>query len=122
MMELRYFSPDEFKMDGKVVFDWMDAAFLLKLDECRHLANVPFKLSSSYRTKEKNKDVGGAKNSMHLKGRAVDIQVSSDKQRWAIVKAAVQLGLSVGIMENAVHIDNRDGTPVMFHYYAKYKK
>lgn len=122
MIPLRYFSPEEFTMDGKVVFDWMDATFLIKLDECRHLANVTFKLSSSYRSTEKNKAVGGAKNSMHLKGRAVDILVSSDSQRWAIVNAAVQLGLSVGIMKNAVHIDNRDGNKVLFHYYDKYKK
>lgn len=121
-MLLRYFKPEEFQLDGKPVFEWMDAGFLIKLDECRHIAGIPFKITSSYRTAAKNKAVGGAKNSMHLKGQAVDIACTDDQQRWHIVNCALMLGLSVGIMENAIHLDNRNTGPVMFHYYAKYKK
>lgn len=114
--KLRYFEPEEFLMSGKVVFDQMDAGFLEKLDECRHLAGVPFKITSCYRTPEHNRRVGGSPGSMHLKGRAVDIPVSGGVDRWQIVKAAVTLGLSVGVMRDAVHLDDRE-TPIVFHYY-----
>ena len=105
-------------MDGQDVSDKMNPAFLDKLDKCRELAGFPFVLTSSYRTAEKNSMIGGANYSMHLLGRAVDVRVANGDQRWRIVRAAMSLGLSVGIMENAVHIDDRDGIPVLFHYYA----
>lgn len=70
----------------------------------------------------KNAMIGGANYSMHLSGRAVDVRVANGDQRWRIVRAAMSLGLSVGIMENAVHIDDRDGIPVLFHYYASKRR
>lgn len=118
---LRHFSESEFVMDGVNVFEHMDAAFLSLLDECRHIAGVKMKINSCYRTKAKNKAVGGAQNSMHLFGRAVDIETNTGVARMKVVKAALSLGLTVGIMENAVHIDNRE-SQTLFHYYAKYKR
>lgn len=120
-MEIRYFKPDEFTMDGVNVFQHMDPAFLKLLDECRHIAGVSFQLTSSYRSPEKNKAVGGAPNSMHVKGRAVDIRATNGPTRMKIVRSALSLGLTVGIMENAIHLDNRENQ-TLFHYYAKYKK
>lgn len=118
---MRYFKPEEFTMDGQNVFEHMQSDFLKLLDECRHIAGVPFQINSSFRTKEKNKAVGGAPNSMHVKGRAVDIRATNGITRMKIVRAALSLGLTVGIMENAIHLDNRD-EQTLFHYYAKYKK
>lgn len=116
---LRFFKPHEFLMDSVIVYEWMDYPFLLQLDECRALADVPFFITSAFRTASKNKDVGGGKSSMHLLGRAVDIQCTSSTDRFKIIKAATFLGLTVGIMEKAVHLDNRR-TPIIFHYYDKY--
>lgn len=118
---MRYFTEGEFLLDGVNVYNHMDTAFLSLLDECRHIAGVKMKINSCYRTKEKNKAVGGAPNSMHLFGRAVDIETKSGVPRMKIVRAALSLGLTVGIMENAVHIDNRE-EQTLFHYYAKYKR
>lgn len=118
---MRYFTESEFLMDGVNVYKHMDTAFLSLLDECRHIAGVKMKINSCYRTKEKNKAVGGAKNSMHLFGRAVDIETKNGVDRMRIVRAALSLGLTIGVMENAVHIDNRE-EQTMFHYYAKYKR
>ena len=118
-MELKYFKPSEFTMDGKPVYDKMDPDFLLKLDTCRALADVPFKITSCYRSPSKNRSVGGAPGSMHLKGRAVDIACADGETRAAIAKAALDLGLSIGIMKNAIHLDNRE-VQIIFHYYDRY--
>jgi len=118
---MRYFSQGEFAMDGQNVFQHMNQTFLALLDECRHIAGVKMKINSCYRSPEKNKAVGGAPNSMHLLGRAVDIEAKNGTVRMKIVRAALSLGLTVGIMENAVHLDNRE-EQTLFHYYAKYKR
>jgi Uncharacterized protein conserved in bacteria len=117
-VKLKYFKDSDFKMDGQDVSDKMNADFLLKLDRCREIANFPFIINSSYRSPEKNRAIGGAPSSMHLQGRAVDVRVANSSQRWRLIQAAMALGMSVGIMENAVHIDDRGGFPVVFHYYA----
>lgn len=117
-VNLRYFTAADFKEDGRDVSDRMNADFLIKLDTCRHLCGFPFVVTSSWRSPEKNRRVGGSPGSMHLKGRAVDIRVSDGAQRWKVVQAAVSLGLSVGIMQNAVHLDDREG-PIVFHYYHR---
>lgn len=116
-----YFKPEEFKCDGKTVLDNMDAGFLAKLVTLRERCGFPFVLNSSYRTPAKNKNVGGATDSMHLRGRAVDIAVSGAISRWELIRHATSMGLSVGIMENAVHVDDRP-QPVAFHYYDKYTR
>ena len=102
-----------------VVFNKMDTDFLEKLDECRHRSGVVMSPSSSYRTRKKNKDVGGSPASLHLLGRAVDVPVASASDRAKIIQAALSLGLSVGIMENALHLDDR-AEQIVFHYYDKY--
>jgi hypothetical protein len=106
-------------MDGTPVYSKMNDAFLLKLDECRHLCGISMSISSSYRTRKKNMIVGGSPSSYHLHGRAVDILISSGSERAKIIGVALGLGLSVGIMENALHLDDRPDQ-VVFHYYAKY--
>lgn len=108
-------------MDGEDVSAYMNTDFLLLLDKCREIAGVPFVVNSSFRTKAKNKAVGGAPNSLHLQGRAVDVRAPEGETRAKIVRAALSLGLSCGIMENAVHIDDREGQ-ILFHYYANYVK
>lgn len=121
-IELRYFKPHEFTQDGVVVFDKMNVAFLKKLDECRHQAGLKMSSpTSSYRSFYKNRMVGGSRDSMHLIGRAVDIPVKNGTERAKIIRAALSLGLSVGIMENAIHIDDRDDQ-ILFHYYANYSR
>lgn len=115
-MELKYFSPEEFKMDGRVVFDKMQPEFLALLDQCREMAGVPFKILSCYRSPEKNRRVGGSPGSLHLKGRAVDIICTLGETRAAVILAALTLGLSVGVMRDAIHLDNRE-KQIVFHYY-----
>ena len=121
-MELKHFSPSEFTMIGEVVFDKMHPDFLALLDECRGRAGIPFKITSSYRSPEHNARVGGSPTSMHLKGRAVDIACTSGRMRARVMHAALGIGLTVGVMKTALHLDNRSvESPIVFDYYAKYE-
>lgn len=120
-VHLKWFTDADFQMDGENVADRMDADFLLKLDACRDLCGFPFIVTSSFRTTEKNRRVGGAPGSLHLAGRAVDIRCVDGEARAVIVRHALSLGLSVGIMREAVHLDNRMVGQVVFHYYDRYK-
>ena len=113
---MRFFKPSEFTMDGKNVFDKMDTEFLSLLYQCREQAGVPFIISSCYRTPSKNRKVGGSVGSLHLKGRAVDVICTMGETRAKIIRAALGLGMSVGVMQNALHLDNRAGQ-IVFHYY-----
>lgn len=106
-------------MDGKPVFNKMNPDFLVKLDTCRELSGVPFRITSSFRTPEKNRRVGGSPGSMHLKGRAVDIECESGEDRAIIIKTALNLGLSVGVMRTGLHLDDRD-VQIVFDYYKRY--
>jgi uncharacterized protein YcbK (DUF882 family) len=120
-MQLNHFHPSEFTVNGQCVFEKMDKNFLLRLDECREQADVPFEITSSWRSPEHNRKVGGSMRSYHLKGRAVDVRCDDSAQRARIIFAALGVGLTVGIMPNALHLDDRDGPPIVFHYYAKYQ-
>lgn len=104
---MKYFKPEEFKMGKEVVFDKMDTTFLKLLDELRELVGEPLIVNSSYRNKLYNKAVGGSENSLHLKGKAVDLRCTNGTLRAKIVKHALNLGLSCGVYNTWVHLDSR---------------
>ena len=76
------------------------------LDDARHIAGIPFKLNSGYRTKSQNKKAGGVEDSAHLTGLAVDIACTSDTARHKIITALQKVGFSrIGIAKTFVHCD-----------------
>lgn len=71
--------------------------------------NLPITVNSWYRTPEYNKQVGGAKNSQHVLGRAVDFTVQGikpaevQKRLAAVVK---ELGIGgLGRYDSFTHVD-----------------
>lgn len=77
---------------------------------------LPFDLviNSGHRTEEHNASVGGATNSRHIHGDALDISISglSDSQKTALVAAARVAGVEriIGYSGNsAIHIDMAEG-------------
>jgi len=108
MSDLKYFTKQEFTMGGENVYHEMDRIFLESLDELRHLVAMPLRITSSYRSPDYNASVGGAKKSMHLHGRAVDIACNNSRDRMVIVQEALGLGLTVGVAKSFIHIDDRD--------------
>ena len=76
------------------------------LDDARHIAGIPFKLNSGYRTKEQNKKAGGVEDSAHLSGLAVDIACTTDSARHKIINALQKVGFNrIGIAKTFVHCD-----------------
>ena len=104
---MRYFTEDEFMMDGAPVFDKMDAWFLEILDDARDFAEVPFNIVSSYRSPEYNEKVGGVPDSAHTKGVAVDVSYSNGNEAWHIIDGAFMAGIKrIGIAGGFIHLDD----------------
>ena len=101
----------------------MDPDFLNQLDRARELSGVPWSINSGFRTKAHNDTLKNASpNSSHIKGLAVDISARSSAARFAIVKAALQVGITrIGIGKGFVHLDVDPDKPqgVIWHYYPK---
>lgn len=92
----KYFTLYEltFKDGERYVEPPVDARINLKMLCACHLGELravfgPIRINSGYRDEEKNRQVGGAKNSYHLHGLACDIHCSS--LRMAIRFASVLL-------------------------------
>lgn len=84
----------------------MNESFLMKLDEAREYAGIPFIINSAYRSLEDNKRVGGKPNSSHLKGLAVDIRATNSRQRGLVLDALRAVGFNrIGIANSFIHVD-----------------
>jgi len=84
----------------------MQPHFLLKLDEAREYAGIPFVINSAYRSPKHNKKVGGKPNSSHIKGLAVDIRCNTSRNRFIILDALIAVGFNrIGIADSFIHVD-----------------
>jgi zinc D-Ala-D-Ala carboxypeptidase len=79
---------------------------LKMLDDAREFADVPFTITSSWRSKAFNMEVKGKPNSAHLRGTAIDISCMSSYQRLQIVNGLLDAGFTrVGIAKTFIHAD-----------------
>jgi hypothetical protein len=111
-MALKYFKLIEFDSpDSKGSGKNMTRDFLKKLDRARDIANVPFKISSGFRTPQHNvslrkKGYKASANSSHLKGCAADIVCNDSGTRQKIVNGLIQAGFTrIGIAKTFIHCD-----------------
>lgn len=107
--DIRYFRPAEFDCithegTGEC---FMQLKFVRLLDEVRHMCGFAITVSSGYRTHEHNDTLANASpNSSHLYGWAADVVCTNSHQRFAIVSAALDVGINrVGIGSDFVHLD-----------------
>ena len=107
-MELDFFTPKEFKMGEVEVYNNMTPAFLLLMDELRKRVGESIYFNSTYRDDDYNESVGGVPDSRHLYGDAADIRCTDSVLRGKILKHALALGLTCGVYENWIHVDNRE--------------
>ena len=99
--QIEFDSPDELGSGVK-----MDKKFLTLLDLARGVANIPFRITSGYRTVNHNKYILGKSNSSHLKGLAADISVTDSRSRSIILNALISVGFNrIGIGKTFIHVD-----------------
>ncbi|MCE7901245.1 MAG: DUF882 domain-containing protein [Gammaproteobacteria bacterium PRO9] len=110
MMPLRYFTLSEFdcRHCGK---NQMDMGFLELLDELRHRAGFPIKISSGYRCPEHNQAVSHTGlNGPHTTGHAADLDVNR-RQALSVLRVSLNLPFTgVGVQQRGsgrfIHLDN----------------
>ena len=115
---MKYFKLSEFDSPDLVGSgEAMDMDFLSRLDQARSLCDIPFKITSGFRTQQYNEDLlargyKASANSSHLKGLAADIACTNSAARHIIVSALLKVGLNrIGIADTFIHVD-RDPSKV----------
>ena len=92
----------------------LDEALTYQLERLRKDINSPINVTSGYRCEKHNKEVGGSKNSFHMKGQAADIMVIGMSTRLLACYADF-LFRGVGTYSGHVHVD-------MGERYARWEK
>lgn len=78
------------------------------LQDLRDIIACPIKIISGYRCEAHNKKVGGAPDSFHVKGMAVDIETPKiGKDRLLEAVKAVKKIKGIGIYPTWIHLDIR---------------
>jgi len=96
--EYKYFSPKEIV--------GLKPELVTALDIARGKAGIPFVITSGFRSKAHNKEVGGVENSSHTTGLAVDISAKTDSNKFAILKALLDVGFNrIGLYKTHIHAD-----------------
>lgn len=112
-----HFKFDEFRCkngEGAPLHLWNNLRLLAgNLEALRGSLEKPILINSGYRTEEYNRQVGGAKNSQHLKANAVDIRVEGLQplQVWLRIIDLMEKGImekgAVILYNTFVHYDRR---------------
>lgn len=88
----------------------IDQLLVAYLQKARDYFKVPIILNSAYRTAGYNKQVGGAKNSYHVKGQAADLHTNRKVDLYELAKYFESIGCQgIIVYPNSgfVHIDTR---------------
>ncbi|MFP2995043.1 D-Ala-D-Ala carboxypeptidase family metallohydrolase [Spongiivirga sp. MCCC 1A20706] len=104
---MKFFKQEEFDSPDKPGSGAkMKQHFLDMLIAAREKANIPFIITSGYRTRAHNRRVGGVNGSSHTKGVAVDLRCHDSKTRSIIITSAIAVGFNrIGISDRFIHLD-----------------
>lgn len=92
------------------------AAFELIRQAC---GNKPIRVNSAYRSRERNERVGGARNSLHMKGLAMDLAPPAGftvREFFLVIRALAYVGSGIkgiGLYKTHVHFDLRNSPRVV---------
>lgn len=112
---MRYFTEDEFRRcRPSCSSSQMDPVFISLLEEAREIADCAFYPLSCYRSPDWDRKRGRSGRGFHTLGRAMDISCGDGASRARIVRACLNVGLSVGVYKSFLHIDNRPNQIVFY--------
>jgi len=96
----------------------MEKETILKLTKVRLDFGKKMIITSAARCLEHNRKIGGADNSFHLIGKAVDIKTNSAVHAGMILRLGIRHGFTgIGISKNGfIHLDTRPSEFVVFGY------
>lgn len=107
------FSRHEFACNDKCGRDTVDFETLQVLEDVREHFNQPVTITSGYRCEARNRAVGGASDSQHVRGRACDIKVAgvkpADVYDYLDKKYSGKYGF--GKYSTFTHVDTRSNGP-----------
>lgn len=106
------FKLKEFATSGGQVQPYarIDAELVIALQHLRDHLQKPITITSSYRSPQRNKQVGGAEKSRHMSGDAVDIAVQGMSPQQLATTIEHVLGENIGLSvykDGHVHVDLR---------------
>lgn len=94
----------------------MEEGLMMKLNKFRHEWGRPMFVTSGYRCVKHNQRVGGAPESQHVLGNAVDITVGPT-ERYDFVKMAIKHRFrGIGVHKVFMHLDDRKGQLAFWLY------
>jgi uncharacterized protein YcbK (DUF882 family) len=91
-----------------------------KLSIARGIAQVPFSITSGFRTLEQNSVLAeSVKDSAHLTGNAVDLFCPDSSMRFAMLKGLIGAGFTrIGVYSAHVHADDSPDLPPNVCWYS----
>lgn len=107
--------PDTYISDGRA------ARLATLFENIRAIYDKPIEVLSAYRTISHNRSIGGAKNSQHLYGRALDLRppkgVGVDRFYRNIKMYVDQFGIKgLGKYKTFVHVDIRPSSKIVYWF------
>ena len=114
--EFKYFTYEEFACQ-ETDKNEMSLSFIHRLDELRERCGFPFTITSGYRNRTHSVEAKKKTVGKHVLGIAADISVSDGNQKYIIIKNAMEMGFGgVGVAKTFIHVDDRNGVPVVWSY------
>lgn len=114
----KYFTNTDFKNASPPCnINDVDSHFLSRLDTAREIANIPFKITSAYRTTAHELKQGRDGTSSHTKGLAVDIKVETPLDRLIVIESLLRVNIKrIIIYPTWIHCDIDPTKPKLILY------
>lgn len=104
----KYFTMQQFKCKCGCQQNDISPVLVYRLDTARSTAGIPFIITSGYRCRKHNKNVGGVIDSQHCNGNAVDIVWKDYHSLYLIINALLLAGfnrIGINYQKKFIHCD-----------------
>src|SRR5579864_1093640 len=85
----------------------IETEVIARIDTIRSSLGVPLHINSGYRCEKHNKEVGGAKDSQHLIGKAIDVSIANmtAAKKYEFLSLALEHFNGIGVGNTFFHLD-----------------